>query len=107
MSEPEVTPAGPSFWLKGILDIGHAFGVSAILLAFYMLQSAGVIPNPLQEEVTEVKETLIAHIAATELHNKEAEKHYKQALEDAKARQLRCVLKAKDENEKRACFPKE
>lgn len=102
----ETQPNAP-WWLKGVLDIGHAFGVSAILLAFYMLQSAGVIPNPVEEELQEVKGQLVAHLAVTHNLMKAVEDHNKQYSEDMKAKQLRCVLKAKNETEKRLCFHKE
>ena len=104
--KPETQQNAP-WWLKGVLDIGHAFGVSAILLGFYMLQSAGVIPNPVEDELQEVKGQLVAHLAVTQTLMKAVEDHNKQYNEDTKAKQLRCVLKAKNEAEKRSCFPKE
>lgn len=98
-------PDNAPWWARGIISVGHAFGVSAILLAFYMGQSAGLIPNPVEQELQEIKGVTIQHDAAMKELVRAVEEQGRQLAEDAKARQLRCVLRAKTDEDKKACFP--
>lgn len=108
MSDEDQKPSIPDnapWWVRGILAVGHAFGVSAILLAFYLGQSAGVIPNPVEEELQEIKGVTIRHAAAMQALVQVVEEQGKHLAQESKERQMRCVLRAKTEDEKRACFP--
>ena len=97
-------PDNAPWWARGIMAIGHAFGVSAILLAFYLGQSAGVIPNPVEEELIEVKKEL-QEVKGTLVQGTASIKEIVTAIEDQnKQRQLNCILRAKTDDEKRTCL---
>ncbi len=99
-----VIPDNAPWWAKGILAVGHAFGVSAILLAFYMGQSAGLIPNPVESELIEIKKEL-QEVKGALVQGTATIKEIVTALEDQNKRnQLRCVIKAKTDDEKRICL---
>ncbi len=101
--KPDIPESAP-WWVKGIMAIGHAFGVSAILLAFYLGQSAGVIPNPVEEELAEVKKEL-QEVKGTLVQGTASIKEIVTAIEDQnRQRQLNCVLRAKTDDEKRTCL---
>ncbi len=103
--QKEHIPENAPWWARGIMAVGHAFGVSAILLGFYMGQSAGIIPNPVESELQEIKGVTIRHDAAMQALVKAVEVQGQQLAQDARERQMRCVLRAKTEDEKRVCFP--
>lgn len=109
-------PDNAPWYVKSALAIGHTFGVSAILLAFFLGQSAGVIPDPKNDKLAEIEDRLgkvesqlQQNAGATIQHDasvKELIKNFEQEkLDRRQDRQKWCVLKAKTDDEKRACFP--
>lgn len=108
---PSIPDSAP-WWAKGILAVGHAFGVSAILLAFYLGQSAGVIPNPVEERLEKIEAGMqqdaghaIRHDTTMQEMVKAVQEQTRHLEESAKQRQMWCVMKAKTDDEKKACFP--
>lgn len=106
----DIKPAMPTipdnapWWAKGIMVVGHTFGVSAILLGFYLGQSAGLIPNPVESELENIKKELQELKGAT-LQGTASIKGIVTAMEEQNRRgQIRCVLKAKTDEEKKACL---
>jgi hypothetical protein len=115
MTEPTQPQDSSPWYIKGVIDFGHAFGVSAVLLAFYLLQSAGVIPNPvekrlgtLEDDVGAIKAMQQQNAGAATLHDASTKDLIKAIEQESRARlqerQKWCVLKAKTDDEKRACF---
>jgi hypothetical protein len=76
------------WWAKLTLLVGLTFGVPTAILMFYLAQDAGVIGNPVAKSLEEVKGLIIQHEAA-----------------EQRRQVRRCVLGAKTEDERRACFP--
>jgi hypothetical protein len=74
------------------------FGIPTLLLGFYFAQNAGWIPNPVAEELQEIKGVILQSSAT----NQEIIKALK---EQNQQRQMRCVIKARTDDEKKACFP--
>lgn len=113
--EPSIPDNAP-WYVKSALAIGHYFGVSAILLAYFLGQNAGLIPNPIEKRLADVEEglgkieaqqqqnagTMISHDASVKELIKTVQEESQARLRD---RQKWCVLKAKTDDEKRACFP--
>ena len=95
--QPSIPDNAP-WWAKSIGFVGKTFGISALILGFYMGQSAGLIPNPTVDELQEIK----GHIVQSNAVNQEIIKALK---EQNQQRQMRCVIKAKTDDEKKACFP--
>lgn len=98
-------PDSAPWWAKGILAVGHAFGVSAILLAFYMGQSAGIIPNPIEERLKNIEEGMQQDAGHAIRHDATMQEMVKHVEESAKRDQMKCVLRANTDEEKKACFP--
>lgn len=107
-------PAGLSgSLLDGVIRFGKEFGAIALILAFFLGQDAGWINNPtvnelkeIKQEIQQVKGQVIQHDATMKELTKAVESQGEQLEEEAKKRQMRCVLRAKTEEEKKACFPK-
>lgn len=102
--KPDIPDNAP-WWAKGILAVGHAFGVSAILLAFYMGQSAGLIPNPVEERLAKIEEGMQQDAGHAIRHDATMQEMVKHIEQGAKRAQKHCVLQAKTDEEKKACFP--
>src|SRR5689334_12255888 len=97
-SQPPATP----WYLNSVIQIGQAFGVSAILLGFYLLQSAGVIPNPVEERLRAIEEGMqqdaghaIRHDTTMQEMVKAVQDQARHLEENAQERKMRCVLRAK------------
>lgn len=98
--------------LDGIIRFGKEFGAIALILGFYMGQDAGLIGNPvadklekLQKEVQEIKGLGIQHDSSMRELTRNVEEQGRQLEDEAKGRQLRCVMRAQSDAEKKACFP--
>ena len=105
-------PENAPWWARGVMAVGHAFGVSAILLGFYMGQSAGIIPNPVSEKLDKIEANMqqdaghaIRHDATMQDMVKVLQDQTRHLEQVAQERKIRCVLKAKTDEEKKACFP--
>lgn len=98
-------PDNAPWWAKGILAVGHAFGVSAILLAFYLGQSAGLIPNPVEERLAKIEEGMQQDAGHAIRHDATMQEMVKHLDESLKRDQMRCILRANTDVEKKACFP--
>lgn len=94
----EPLPPNAPWWAAAVRSTAMTFGIPTLLLGFYFAQNAGWIPNPVAEELQEIK-GVILQSAAT---NQEIIKALK---EQNQQRQMRCVIKAKTDDEKKACFP--
>lgn len=111
MSEPQptVSTAMDSMpaWMKAVMLFGNTFGFPALMVGYYLLQDAGVIGNPTVKELQEIKGITIQHDAAMRELTRHVEEQGRQLEDEAKSRQMRCVMRAKTDEEKRSCFPKE
>ena len=93
------------WWVKAVALIGNTFGIPTVLIGFYLAQDAGMIKNPVADELQEIKGITLQHDASMRELVKAVEEQGRQMADEAKNRQMRCVLRAKTEDEKRACFP--
>lgn len=98
-------PDNAPWWAKGIVAIGHAFGISAILLAFYLGQSAGLIPNPVEDRLAAIEAGMQQDAGHAIRHDATMQEMVKHLDESLKRDQLRCILRATTDQEKKACFP--
>lgn len=108
MSEqPTVTTAMDAMpeWLKAVMLFGNTFGVTALILAFYLAQDAGILDNPIAKELQELKGLSIKHETTMQELTRQVEEQGRQLEEEAKGRQMRCVMRAQTDQEKKACFP--
>lgn len=108
MSEQQ--PVTPSL-LDGVIKFGKEFGAIAIILAFYMGQDAGYIANPtaerlaaIEKEMQEIKGQNIQHNFTMQELTKAVESQGEQLEEEAKKRQIKCVLRASTPEERKACM---
>jgi len=91
-------------WMKSLMLFGNTFGVTALILAYYLAQDAGFIGNPVAEKLEEMRGGQIIHEATTREIVSVIEDLAKQAGHDAKTQRLRCVMRAQTDDEKRACL---
>lgn len=96
--ESDPLPPNAPWWAAAVRSTAMTFGIPTLLLGFYFAQNAGWIPNPVADELQELKGVVLQHSASMKELVEEVKEH-------ARERQMRCVLRAKDEAEKRACFP--
>lgn len=119
MSDPQ--PTGQSL-LDGVIKFGKEFGVLALIVGFWMGQDAGYIANPVAERlgkieqaiatlnkdtneaIQEVKGQNIQHDATMKELTKAVESQGEQLEEEAKKRQIKCVLRAATPEERKACM---
>lgn len=93
------------WWVKAVVVVGNTFGFPVIMLAYYLAQDAGVINNPVEERLRAI-EGQQQEMKGVIVQGNATNKEIIQALKDqSQQRQMRCVIKAKTEDEKRACFP--
>lgn len=104
--EPKpVIPDNAPWWAKGILVVGHTFGVSAIILGFYLGQSVGIIPNPVEDRLAAIEDKLDKGSGQQQEIMGLVVQSTAMLKEQNQQRQVWCVLKAKSDDEKKACFP--
>lgn len=109
MSDP--TPTVSNGIVDNVIKFGKEFGAIALILAFYMGQDAGWIPNPTVAELKETNKALqeikgqgIIHDTSMKELTRAVEEHGQQLSEQRKAWQKRCVMRATTEQEKQECF---
>lgn len=93
-------------WLKAVMMVGNTLGIPVLILGFYLAQDAGILANPVQKELEELKGLAIKHDATMAELTRTVEAQGRQLEEEAKGRQMRCVLRAQTDAAKKACFPK-
>lgn len=108
MNEPQ--PVSTSL-LDGVIKFGKEFGAIALILAFYMGQDAGLIGNPTAEkmeaihkELQEIKGQNVQHNFTMQELTRAVESQGEQLEEEAKKRQIKCVLRATTPEERKACM---
>lgn len=112
-NEPTPTiPDNAPWWSKAIEVAIHTGGVSLLLVLFWMGQQAGWIPNPVVDTLAEAVERLgkiqegmqqdAGHAIRHDTTMQEMVKHLDESM---KRDQLRCILRATTDQEKKACFP--
>lgn len=93
----------PWWAILGLL-VGLTFGVPTINELFYRLQDAGVIRNPVAEELEELKGLNIQHETTMRELVKLFELRESERIARAKERQKLCVLRAKTDAQRQDCF---
>jgi len=104
-------PAGHQSVFDNVIRFGKEFGAIALILAFYMGQDAGWIPNPTVSELKEINRALqeikgqgIQHDTTMRELTKAVEEQGDQLAEQRKSWQKRCVMRATTNQEKEACY---
>ena len=119
MSEQQ--PAGNSL-LDGVIKFGKEFAVLALIVGFWMGQDAGWVPNPVAERLGKIEQTIatlnkdtneaiqevkgqnIQHDSTMKELTKAVESQGEQLEEEAKKRQIKCVLRAATPEERKSCM---
>ena len=115
-------PAVSNSLLDGVIKFGKEFGAIALILAFYMGQDAGLIGNPVADKLEKIDQTIatltkdtneaiqevkgqnIQHDSSMKELTKAVESQGEQLEEEAKKRQIKCVLRAATPEERKACM---
>lgn len=112
MSEQPTSGGSSNVLIDGVIKFWKELGALAVVLAFYLGQDAGYIANPVEEELgkihaelQEIKGQGIQHDATMKELTRHVEAQGRQLEDEAKGRQLRCVMRAKTDAEKKSCFP--
>lgn len=107
MSDEErpTIPSNAPWWDQTIMRVGSTFGVPTLLLGYYLAQDGGFIKNPVVEEMAELRTEMQELKGAVIQQGASMKNMSEQMARDSENRQMRCVLRAKTEDEKRACFP--
>lgn len=92
------------WWAKLTLLVGLTFGVPTAILMFYLAQDAGLIRNPVAEELEELKGLNIQHETTMRELVKLFELRENERIARAKERQKLCVLRAKTDVQRQDCF---
>ena len=101
--------------VDGAMKFGEKFGIPALLLCVYfgfdLGQQAGWIPNPMAKDIAEMKEEIqeikgqgIQHDSTMKELTKAVESQGEQLEEEAKKRQIKCVVRAATPEERKACM---
>lgn len=92
------------WWVQALLFIGMTFGVPTMVLTFHYAQDAGYVNNPVAAHLEQIDGTL-EELKGLSLRHEEMTRDIVQTMTaDAQRRQKRCVLRAKTDQEKEACF---
>lgn len=109
--QPQTNQTAP-WWDQTIMRVGSTFGVPTLLVGYFLMQGAGIIPNPLQDQMEELqkemkdlREEMQELKGAVLQQGSSMQEIGKQMARDAERRQMWCVMKAKTDDEKKACFP--
>jgi len=106
MSDQQPASNQPApWWDQTIMRVGSTFGVPTLLVGYFLLQGAGVIPNPVQEELVELRGEIQELKGAVLQQGTGMQEIGKQMARDSERRQMWCVMRAKTDDEKKACFP--
>jgi len=98
-------PTTAPWWDQTIMKVGSTFGVPTLLVGYFLLQGAGVIPNPVQEKLEELLGEMQELKGAVVQQGTGMQEIGKQMARDSERRQMWCVMRAKTDEEKKACFP--
>lgn len=103
--EKENIQSAAPWWDQTIMKVGSTFGVPTLLLGYYLMQDAGIIKNPVAETMQALK-TEMQELKGVVVQQGLSMKNMSDQMEkDSEDRQMRCVLRAKTEDQKKACFP--
>ena len=93
------------WWDQTIMKIGSTFGVPTLLLGYYMAQNAGAIPNPVETELAQLRSEMQELKGAVIQQGGAMKEIAAQLAKEVENKQRRCVMRAKTDSEKQACFP--
>ena len=103
--QKESIPSNAPWWDQTIMRVGSTFGVPTLLLGYYLAQDGGFIKNPVAQELQELKMEMQELKGVVVQQGLSMRNMSEQMAKDSENRQMRCVLRAKTEDEKKACFP--
>ena len=101
----EQTNSQAPWWDQTIMKIGSTFGVPTLLLGYFLSQNAGVIPNPIEKELEDMRSEMQELKGAVIQQGGAMKEIAVQLAKEVENKQRRCVMRAKTDSEKQACFP--
>lgn len=93
------------WWDQTIMRVGSTFGIPTLLLGYYLAQDAGVIKNPVVQDLKDIRGEMQELKGAVLQQGLSMKTINEQMAKDAERRQMWCVMKAKTDEEKKSCFP--
>lgn len=95
---------GAPWWFKAGLTMYLTVGLPTCLMVWDKLQEAGYIPDPTRDAIIEMKKEL-EEFKGLLVQGNAALNNIKESNQKAEERrQMWCVMKAKSDDEKKACF---
>lgn len=92
------------WWVQAMFLIGMTFGVPTALLVFNELRDAGYINNPVATRMEEIEGSM-KELKGLSLRHEQTSREMVEVMKaDAQRRQKRCVLRARTDRDKEACF---
>lgn len=105
MPDDQTNNTQAPWWDQTIMKVGSTFGVPTLLLGYYLAQDSGFLKNPIADEMKALR-TEMQELKGVVLQQGASMKNMsEQMAKDSENRQMRCVIRAKTEDEKKACFP--
>lgn len=96
---------GMPWWVKATMFFANTLGFPVLMVMYLLAQDAGAIKNPVAERTESLDRQLQELTGVTIQHNASMKELIEVMQEDSRSRQLHCVLRAKTEADKKACFP--
>ena len=111
MSEDTQAPSGFSrsldkmpWWAQFIVFVGMTFGVPVVMVGWYLARDAGYIANPIVAELGALS-GYVEELKGISLRHEETTRQMVETLEaEAEKRKKRCVMRARTDADKEACF---
>lgn len=94
-------------WFQAFWLVAMTFGIPVLMVGYYLARDAGYIPNPVAAQLEMLKASVASHEASMQrLIDVVGEQTNRlDAMEEDRV--MRCVMRAKNDEEKRHCFPKQ
>ena len=93
------------WWVKAFMVVGNTFGFPIIMLGYYLGQDAGWIRNPVEERLAKIEADMQQDAGHAIRHDATMQEMVTHLDESMKRDQMRCILRANTDEEKKACFP--
>lgn len=96
---------GAPWWLKAGLTMYLTVGLPTCLMVWDKLQEAGIIPDPTRDAIIAMKGEIQEVKGLTTQSNAAINNLTESDRKSEERRKKYCVLRAKTDDEKKACFP--
>lgn len=96
---------GAPWWLKAGMTIYLTVGLPTCLMVWDKLQEAGIIPDPTRDAIFDMKGEIQELKGLTTQSNAAINNLTESDKKSEERRKKYCVLRAKTDDERKACFP--